>query len=155
MIPFPLEFAPSLAHRGVEELRFPPGFLDEASPNRWSYAFVWRLEDPAALDAPQVAAELVAYFRGLLVSVDGDKQRLDPSQIAATAEPTADGFALTAHIIDTFKSAAAVDLVGTARRTGCGTGALWTFVLAPAASPLRAALDDLAVQATCDQAPMK
>ncbi|MBA3459003.1 MAG: hypothetical protein H0T46_03510, partial [Deltaproteobacteria bacterium] len=67
LIPFPLEFAPTLAHRGVEELRFPPGFLDEASPNRWSYAFVWRLEDPAVLDAPKLAAELAAYLRGLLV----------------------------------------------------------------------------------------
>jgi hypothetical protein len=154
-IPFPLEFAPSLAHRGVEELRFPPGFLDEASPNRWSYAFVWRLDDAAALEAPQVAAELVAYFRGLLVSVDGDKQRIDPSQITATAERKGDGFALTAHIIDTFTSATAVDLVGTARRTSCGTGSLWTFVLAPAASPVRAALDDLAAQAACGQAPVK
>ena len=154
LIPFPLDFAPSLAHRGVEELRFPPGFLDEASPNRWSYAFVWRLEDPAALEAPQLTAELVAYFRGLLVSVDGDKQRLDPSQITAATESNADGFALTAHIIDTFTSAAAVDLVGTARRTACGTGSLWTFVLAPAASPIRATLDELAAQAACGQAPL-
>jgi hypothetical protein len=30
-IPFPLEFAPSIAHAGVEELRFPPGFLDPES----------------------------------------------------------------------------------------------------------------------------
>jgi hypothetical protein len=26
IIPFPLGFAPGLAHRGLEELRFPPGF---------------------------------------------------------------------------------------------------------------------------------
>ncbi|MBA3460568.1 MAG: hypothetical protein H0T46_11435, partial [Deltaproteobacteria bacterium] len=82
-------------------------------------------------------------------------KRLDPSQITATAEPKGDAFALTAHIIDTFKSAAAVDLVGTARRTTCGTGSLWTFVLAPAASPVRAELDQLAAQAACDQAPTK
>src|SRR5258706_6745120 len=53
VIAFPLEFAPSLAHRGVEELRFPPGFLDDGA-NHWSYAFVWRLDDDAALTAEQL-----------------------------------------------------------------------------------------------------
>lgn len=150
VIPFPLEFAPALAHRGREELRFPPGFLDEASPNRWSYAFVWRLEDPAQLDAAALAAELETYFRGLLAAVDGDKHRLDPSQITATAKLEGDGtFAVAAHLIDTFTSATPVDVVGHARRISCGTGALWTFVLAPEPSPLRTQLDDLARRATC------
>src|SRR6185312_11054653 len=81
VIPIPLEFAPSLAHRGVEELRFPPGFLDAKSHNYCSYAFVWRLEDSAELDAAAVGAELTAYFRGLLVAVDGDKHRVDAAAI--------------------------------------------------------------------------
>jgi hypothetical protein len=33
---------------------------------------------------------------------------------------------------------------GKARRTSCGGGALWTFVLAPRGSPVRAQLDALA-----------
>jgi hypothetical protein len=150
-IPFPLEFAPALAHRGVEQLRFPPGFLDEGAANRWSYAFVWRLDDPAALAAPELGNELTIYFRGLLVAVDGDKHRLDPAQITVTANLDGDHIALTAHLIDTFRSAGPVDLVGTARRTTCGTGSLWTFVLAPSSSPIRPELDTLAADAHCGQ----
>lgn len=155
VIPFPLEFAPSLAHRGVEELRFPPGFLDETAPNRWSYTFVWRLDDPAELDAGTLGHELEVYFRGLLAAVDGDKHRLDPAQINASATANGDRFSLSAHVIDTFRSAGPVDLTGWAHRTPCGTGSLWTFVLAPAGSPIRATLDELAAQATCDQKPVR
>jgi hypothetical protein len=153
LIPFPLEFAPDLHHRGVEELRFPPGFLDGASPNRWSYAFAWRLDDAAELDAPSLGAELEAYFRGLLIAVDGDKHRFAADQITATATPAPSGFTLSAHIIDAFGDASAVELVGSARRTPCGQGALWTFVLAPQASALRGQLDDLARAAACGQPP--
>jgi hypothetical protein len=152
-IPFPLDFAPALAHRGLEELRFAPGFLDESAANRWSYTFVWRLDDAAMLDAAQLGNELTVYFRGLLAAVDGDKHRLDPAKVAATARPDGDHFALTAHVIDTFRSAGPVDLVGTARRTTCGTGSLWTFVLAPSGSPVRPELDALAAEAHCGQEP--
>jgi hypothetical protein len=150
VIPFPLEFAPSLAHRGVEELRFPPGFLD-AGANHWSYAFAWRLDDAAALTAEQLGDELVTYFRGLLAAVDGDKHRLDPAQITATAAVSGDGFELRAHVIDTFRDATPIDLVGAAHRMPCGDGALWTFVLAPQGSPLRDTLDELVALARCDQ----
>jgi hypothetical protein len=151
VIPFPLEFAPTLGHRGVEELRFPPGFLDDGAPNQWSYAFVWRLDDPAMMDATALGDALATYFRGLLGAVDGDKHRLDPAQIAATAVAHGDDFALTAHVIDTFHAASPVDLVGSARRVACGHGAVWTFVLAPKSSPVRAALDELAATAACGQ----
>jgi hypothetical protein len=144
-IPFPLDFAPALAHRGTEELRFPPGFLDEHSPNHWSYAFVWRLDDPARLDDAALAAELTAYFRGLLTAVDGDKHRIDPAAITVQVERGA----IHAHILDAFGSAAPIELEGTARRTSCGDGALWAFVLAPPQSPVRAQLDALAAAATC------
>src|SRR5512138_1452561 len=65
-IPFPLEFAPAITHRGVEELRFPPGMFDPAAPGYWSYTFVWRTDDEALIAAPVLAAELTTYFRGLL-----------------------------------------------------------------------------------------
>ncbi len=151
VIPFPLDFAPALGHRGVEELRFPPGFLDDGAPNQWSYVFVWRLDDPAMMDAATLGTALTTYFRGLLGAIDGDKHRLDPTQITATAVPHGNDFALTAHVIDTFHAAGPVDLVGSARRVACGHGAVWTFVLAPAGSPIRAQLDELAVLAACGQ----
>jgi hypothetical protein len=151
-IPFPLEFAPSIAHRGAEELRFPPGFLEPGQPGYWSYAFTWRTEDAADLDAAALATELTAYFKGLIAAVDEEK-RIDGAgrdSIAARAEPDGPGrWKLTAHVIDAFKTGAPIDLVGWATRTSCGSGALWVFVLAPADSPLRGELDTLARSAGC------
>ncbi len=151
VIPFPLEFAPTLKHRGVEELRFPPGMFDPAAPGYWSYAFAWRLDDPAALDAGALATELTAYFRGLVGAVDAKHRigSLDPVTVTATAD--GDRFALTAHVIDAFRTFGPVDLVGWARRTPCGDGALWVIVLARAESHVRPRLDALAARARCGQ----
>lgn len=148
-IRFPLEFAPSLAHRGMEELRFSPGFLKAGAANRWSYAFQWELTDAADLDATALAAELTAYFRGLLVSVEGDRTRFDPSAITVSAQKAGDAFAVTAHIFDAFGDGAAIELEGTAKRTVCGARVVWRFVMAPAVSPIRKALDELAAVAPC------
>lgn len=149
-IPFPLEFAPTLDHRGIEELRFPPGFLKPDSPNRWSYTFEWQLTDEAALDATALGTEIATYFRGLLGSVDGDRHRFDPAEITARAAPQGDSFAIDAHVFDAFGDGSVVDLVGTARRHACPDHrVVWRFVLAPQASPIRATLDELAAKSPC------
>jgi len=150
-IPFPLEFAPGLTHKGFEELRFAPGFFDPAAPGYWSYAFVWRTEDPAALDAAAVGAELTAYFHGLIEAVDEAKQIANKDAIVVRATPAGARMTLTAHVFDAFKTKLPLDLVGWAERRACGTGAVWRFVLAPAASTLRPALEALAAEAACDQ----
>jgi hypothetical protein len=150
-IPFPLDFAPGLTHRGAEELRFAPGFFDAAAPGYWSYAFAWRTEDPAELDATGLGAELTAYFRGLIDAVDKDKQIADRDAIAVRATATGARFMLAAHLYDAFRTRRPIDLAGWADRTACGTGALWRFVLAPAASALRPTLDALAAEAACGQ----
>ncbi len=148
-IMFPLEFSPSLNHRGMEELRFPPGFLKDGSPNRWSYAFAWDLTEEADLDATTLAAELTTYFRGLLVEVDADRKRFDANAITASAEKRGDAFVVKAHIFDAFGDGKAIDLEGTAKRTACGERTVWRFVMAPASSPIRKELDALALVAPC------
>lgn len=150
-IPFPLDFAPGIPHKGVEELRFAPGFFDPAQPGYWSYTFVWRTEDPAAMDAAAVGDELTAYFRGLIEAVDQKRQITDREAIAVRATPAGTRFTLAAHVFDAFKTLQPLDLVGWAERGACGTGALWRFVLAPAASALRPQLERLAAAAACDQ----
>ena len=153
-IPFPLEFAPTLAHRGVEFVRFAPGFFKPLAPGYWSYAFAWRLDDAADLDGDALASELMTYFRGLIAAVDEHHQIADAerAQIHVTATPSATGVALTARVYDAFGSGAPVDLAGTAARTSCGSGALWVMTLATAntSTELRAELDSLAHSATCD-----
>jgi hypothetical protein len=150
-IPFPLQFAPAVAHRGVEQLRFAPGFFDPAAPGYWSYAFVWRTDDPAALDATALGGELTAYFRGLIDAVDEAKQISDRDAIVAKATAAGPRATLTVHVYDAFKTKQPLDLVGWAERRACGAGALWSFVLAPAASALRPQLEALAAAAACDQ----
>lgn len=149
VIPFPLDFAPSLAHRGFEEIRFAPGMFDPAAPGYWSYAFVWRTDDEAVLDETALGNELTLYFRGLIAAVD-EKQRITArDQIVARAVRDGDRFKLTAHIFDAFKTAQPVNLVGWAERRACATGALWIFVLAPAGSTVRPKLDALGQSARC------
>jgi hypothetical protein len=150
-IPFPLDFAPGVAHRGAEELRFAPGFFDAAAPGYWSYAFAWRTEDPAELDAAGLGAELTTYFRGLIDAVDKDKQIADRDAISVRATAAGARFTLAAHLYDAFRTRRPIDLAGWAERTACGTGALWRFVLAPTASAVRPTLDALAADAACGQ----
>ena len=150
VIPFPLDFAPSIAHRGFEELRFPPGFFDPKAGDYWSYAFVWRTDDAANLDAKAVGDELTVYFRGLIAAVDEKRQITARDSIVASAEKGSDGsFALRAHVFDAFKTAQPLDLTGWAERRACGTGALWIFVLAPARTTIRSQLDAIARGARC------
>jgi hypothetical protein len=40
-LPFPIEFAPQIPYKGVEELRFAPGWGDIKSDEHWTYAFLW------------------------------------------------------------------------------------------------------------------
>jgi hypothetical protein len=144
-IAFPLGFAPTVAHEGFEELRFPPGMFTAGAPDYWSYVFVWRLDDAARLDASQLADELTRYFRGLITAVDADKHQVkEPERVVATARVDGDRFAIAADIFDAFGDGRAVELQGWAQRHDCGSGVLWTFVLAPAATSIRAELDELA-----------
>lgn len=152
-IAFPLQFAPSLAHQGVEEIRFAPGFFEPDQPGYWSYVFVWRTDDAAHLDAAALGSELTAYYAGLIAAVD-DKGRITTrDQIVVRAEPEGDRFELTAHVFDAFTTAAPLDLVGWAKRTACGPGALWVFVLSPEQSTMRDDLDGVAATAECGQVP--
>lgn len=82
-IPFPLSFAPQLTYRGVEELRFAPGWSKPSEPGYWSYVMVWWLDEKPALDAATLEVALTTYFLGLSEAVGGDKYRFEASQFRA------------------------------------------------------------------------
>jgi hypothetical protein len=63
--PFPLPWAPSIAHKGLEDLAFAPGFDDTNSPEYHSYLIVWWLDGSQALTAEALEKDMVIYFRGL------------------------------------------------------------------------------------------
>lgn len=152
VIPFPLGFAPSVTHTGVEEIRFPPGMFKPEEPDYWSYVFVWRLTDVAKLDDAMLSAELTAYFAGLVAAVDTKGMVTARETIRVEAAAAGDSsWDVTAQMFDAFTTGGAVTLVGHARRESCGTGSLWVFVLARPDSGIRAELDALAAEAACNQ----
>ena len=82
-IPFPLGFAPQLPYRGVEELRFAPGWSKPNQPGYWSYAMVWWLTEKPVFDAATIEASLAAYFRGLSEAVGRGKYQIDTTLFRA------------------------------------------------------------------------
>ncbi len=154
LLSFPLEFAPTLPYRGVEEIRFAPGFFDPEAPGYWSYAFAWRLEAYPAFEPTAIGAQLTTYFRGLVAAVDEGNEITDRDSIVVRAAGTERRLTLTAHVIDPFTTKRPVDLTGTALQMACPTGALWVFTFAPANSTLHRELDALAARAACQQPPV-
>jgi hypothetical protein len=128
---FPLDFAPSIAHRGREELRFPPGFMDAKSPAFWSYAFVWQLDDDRPLDAASLSADLVAYFDGLAAAVDHDSHELPADRTPAVAllTPSLQG---DITIWDAFTTGAQVTLHARITVRACGAHRTVAFEMSPA-----------------------
>jgi hypothetical protein len=135
-IPFPLDFAPDIPHRGVEELRFAPGFFEPAAPGYWTYAFAWIVTDTGALDRSTLEAELTTYFRGLTSAVARSKKDLpplDPARIAARIGPQGRGSVVT---FDAFGDGREVELDVTVDVRPCGAGRVALFTAAPHGRPL-------------------
>ncbi len=86
---FPLEWAPSISYKGIEEIRFAPGFGDPALPDYFSYLYVWWINGKPEVTAKQLETDLAAYYRGLSEGFAQEgKFSFDASRIGATlAEP--------------------------------------------------------------------
>jgi len=66
IIEFPLGFAQEIKFKGFEDLRFPPGWSKEESPNFWSYAWAWSLNDVKKLTESELEQNIQFYFDGLM-----------------------------------------------------------------------------------------
>jgi len=62
----PIEFAPEIPYKGVEDIRFAPGWGNAKSDEYWSYAFLWYLDGSPEITAEIVANNLKAYYTGLV-----------------------------------------------------------------------------------------
>jgi hypothetical protein len=71
----PPGFAPSITYKGVEDIRFAPGWAKQTSEEYWSYAFLWYLESKPALTEASIERDLKAYYTGLL-KVNSDSATL-------------------------------------------------------------------------------
>ena len=64
-IPFPIEFAPSIPFKGMEEIRFAPGWGNNKSEDYWSYTFVWFVEGAPVINQDSLKKYLTQYYTGL------------------------------------------------------------------------------------------
>ncbi len=62
----PITFAPQISYKGVEDIRFTPGWGKVKSEEYWSYAFLWYLEGEIKIDPPIIESNLKAYYTGLI-----------------------------------------------------------------------------------------
>ena len=70
----PISFAPSISYKGIEDIRFTPGWAKKTTDEYWSYAFLWYLDGTPAFDANTIEKNLKAYYTGLIkVNTDSSK----------------------------------------------------------------------------------
>ena len=62
----PIEFAPSIPYKGVEDIRFTAGWSNAKSEEYWTYAFLWYLDSKPEITAEIIADNLKAYYTGLV-----------------------------------------------------------------------------------------
>lgn len=64
-IPFPINFAPAIEYKGVEEIRFMPNWAKKDSADYWSYVFVWHLEGALIFEPGTLEEKMKIYYEGL------------------------------------------------------------------------------------------
>lgn len=80
----PIEFAPSIPYKGIEDIRFTAGWSKKESSEYWSYAFLWYLDGLQPLDAKTIEKNLAAYYTGL-ARTNIDKNKADSGKAKAKA----------------------------------------------------------------------
>ncbi|MFL5809281.1 MAG: hypothetical protein ACJ749_07145 [Flavisolibacter sp.] len=71
----PIEFAPVINYKGVEDIRFTPGWGKKETNDYWSYAFLWYLDSTINFDSKTFESNLTAYYTGL-ININVDKTKL-------------------------------------------------------------------------------
>ena len=62
----PIEFATQIHYKGIEDIRFAPGWSNVKTDEYWTYAFLWYLDDIQKINARTVENNLKAYYTGLV-----------------------------------------------------------------------------------------
>jgi hypothetical protein len=104
----PPDFAKQIALKGVEELRFYPGWGDPKSEEHWSYAFLWALDGNMDIDAKLLQDNLNILYTGLvgrnIVSRKIPKEKQVPLEISIQNTKTEAGdlktFTGTVHMLN-------------------------------------------------------
>jgi hypothetical protein len=110
-IPFPLDFAPELAYRGVEDLAFAPEMFKKGAGGYFSYALALELEGEHEIDARFLENFFTTYYRGLCRAVGEPKGlALELERVSAKAECGPDYATVTVEAFDPFTDGGALTL---------------------------------------------
>ena len=80
----PISFAPSIPYKGVEDIRFTPGWAKKTTNEYWSYAFLWYLDGKPAFDSKTIENNLKTYYTGL-ITVNSDSSKIADKLFPVTA----------------------------------------------------------------------
>ena len=90
-IDLPPKFAPDMAWKGAEELRFAPGMFKADAADFFSYAFLLWVPDDQKIDPKTMEKDLLAYYCGLAKAVlEGKKQKADVGEFTLTIKDAKD-----------------------------------------------------------------
>ena len=64
--PMPIDFAPTIPYKGVEDLRFAKGWGESGQQDYWTYSFLWYIEGIQEINAEIIDKNLNAYYDGLI-----------------------------------------------------------------------------------------
>ena len=67
-ITFPIDFAKNIPFKGMEELRFTPGWGNSKTGEYWAYDFLWFVEGQPPIKKGDLDKYMVQYFTGLYLS---------------------------------------------------------------------------------------
>src|SRR3954454_16520002 len=81
----PADFAPAMTYKGVEDLRFTPGWGDSTSQEYWSYAYLWWMEGTSPIDAVTLQDNLKALYSGLVNRNIVSRKIPESKQVPTTA----------------------------------------------------------------------
>lgn len=107
-IPFPIGFAPSIEYKGMEEIRFMPGWARKDSADYWSYVFVWQLEGILVFEPSILQEKMKVYYEGLASATTSvPKEKLIPVVAKFKYDPIPKGqsrdFSGTIEMLDYMK----------------------------------------------------
>ena len=90
-IPFPISFAPAIPYKGIEEIRFMPGWSKATSDAYWTYAFLWYIDGKQKIDVKTLESHLKIYYEGLAAATPSvPKEKLIPVVVTNKTEKICD-----------------------------------------------------------------
>lgn len=108
VIPFPLPFAPDIDFKGVEDIRFAPGWHDPSSEDFWTYYFVWYIDKSEKIADANLKAILENYYNGLMNFVlkqeSKDNELSEANKTTCLVLSSENGFEYKVEVFDAFFS---------------------------------------------------